>query len=102
MSYHVETTARFDKEFKKLDKYTQQMIKSWIGKNLQNCENPRTHGKGLIAYKMSQASPTPLVKNENGQWRYRIGECRLLYLIQDQELIILALTVGRRRDIYSS
>ena len=36
MSYHAETTARFDKEFKKLDKYTQQMIKSWIGKNLQN------------------------------------------------------------------
>ena len=102
MSYHVETTARFDKDFKKLDKYTQQMIKSWIGKNLQNCEDPRAHGKGLIAYKMSQASPTPLVKNENGQWRYRIGECRLLCLIQDQELITLALTVGRRRDIYSS
>ena len=89
MSYYVETTARFDKEFKKLDKYTQQMIKSWIGKNLQNCENPRAHGKGLTA-------------NKSGQWRYRIGDYRLLCLIQDQELIILALTVGHRRDIYSS
>ena len=89
MSYHVETAPRFDKEFKKLDKYTQQMIKSWIGKNLQNCENPRAHGKGLTA-------------NKSGQWRYRIGDYRLLCLIQDQELIILALTVGRRRDIYST
>ena len=89
MSYHVEITARFDKEFKKLDKYTQQMIKSWIGKNLQNCENPRAHGKGLTA-------------NKSGQWRYRIGDYRLLCLIQDQELIILALTVGHRRDIYST
>ena len=89
MSYHVKTTPRFDKEFKKLDKYTQQMIKSWIGKNLQNCENPRAHGKGLTA-------------NKSGQWRYRIGDYRLLCLIQDQELIILALTVGYRRDIYSS
>ena len=87
MSYHVETTVRFDQEFKKLDKYTQQMIKSWIGKNLQNCENPRTHGKGLTA-------------NKSGQWRYRIGDYRLLCLIQDQELIILALTVGHRRDFY--
>jgi len=87
MSHHVETTPRFDKEFKKLDKYTQQMIKSWIGKNLQNCENPRAHGKGLTA-------------NKSGQWRYRIGDYRLLCLIQDQELIILALTVGHRRDIY--
>ena len=76
MSHHVETTPRFDKEFKKLDKYTQQMIKSWIGKNLQNCENPRAHGKGLTA-------------NKSGQWRYRIGDYRLLCLIQDQELIIL-------------
>lgn len=89
MSYHVEITARFDKEFKKLDKYTQQIIKSWIGKNLQNCENPRAHGKGLTA-------------NKSGQWRYRIGDYRLLCLIQDQELIILALTVGHRRDIYST
>ena len=89
MSYHVETTARFDKEFKKLDKYTQQIIKSWIGKNLQNCENPRAHGKGLNA-------------NKSGQRRYRIGEYRLLCLIQDEALIILALTVGHKRDIYST
>ena len=89
MSYHVKTTPRFDKEFKKLDKYTQQMIKSWIGKNLQNCENPRAHGKGLTA-------------NKSGQWRYRIGDYRLLCLIQDQELIILALPVSHRRDIYST
>ena len=89
MSYYVETTPRFDKEFKKLDKYTQQMIKSWIGKNLQNCENPRAHGKGLNA-------------NKSGQWRYRIGDYRLLCLIQDQELIILALTVGHRREIDST
>ena len=89
MSYHVETTARFDKEFKMLDKYTQQIIKSWIGKNLQNCENPRAHGKGLTA-------------NKSGQWRYRIGDYRLLCLIQDQELIILALTVGHRREIDST
>ena len=89
MSYHVETTARFDKEFQKLDKYTQQIIKSWIGKNLQNCENPRAHGKGLTA-------------NKSGQWRYRIGDYRLLCLIQDQELIILALTVGLPSPLLSS
>ena len=89
MSYHVETTARFDKEFKKLDKYTQQMIKSWIGKNLQNCEDPRAHGKGLTA-------------NKSGGGGGGGGDYRLLCLIQDQELIILALTVGHRRDIYST
>ena len=33
--YRVETTTRFDKEFKKLDKYMQRMIVAWIDKTLK-------------------------------------------------------------------
>lgn len=87
MSYSIETTARFNKEFKKLDKYTQRMIKGWIEKNLVGEEDPRRHGKGLTA-------------NRSGQWRYRIGDYRLLCHIDDGKLIILALSVGHRREIY--
>ena len=87
MSYSNDTTARFNKEFKKLDKYTQRMIKGWIEKNLVGEENPRRHGKGLTA-------------NRSGQWRYRIGDYRLLCHIDDGKLIILALSVGHRREIY--
>ena len=89
MTYKVETTSRFDKEFKKLNKYTQSMIKAWITKNLINCENPRIHGKALTV-------------NRKGQWRYRIGDYRLICEIQDNELIILALSVGHRREVYNS
>lgn len=87
MSYSIETTARFNKEFKKLDKYTQRMIKGWIEKNLVGEENPRRHGKGLTA-------------NRSGQLRYRIGDYRLLCHIDDGKLIILTLSVGHRREIY--
>lgn len=87
MRFRVETTSRFDKEFKKLDKYTQRMLKAWIEKNLVDCEDPRLHGKGLT-------------ENRNGQWRYRIGDYRIICEIQDDALIILALSVGHRRDIY--
>ncbi len=87
MIYHVETTTRFDREFRKLDKYTQRMIKAWIEKNLDECSNPRIHGKGLMA-------------NRSGQWRYRIGDYRLICEIHDNQLIILALTIGHRREIY--
>ena len=89
MSYSVETTKRFDKEFKKLDRYTQMIIKSWIDKNLVNCENPRTHGKGLTS-------------NRSGQWRYRIGDYRIICEIEDDRLVILALSVGHRSDIYKT
>lgn len=87
MMYRVETSSRFDREFRKLDKYTQRMIKAWITKNLIGCEDPRVHGKGLTA-------------NCSGQWRYRIGEYRLICQIEDEQLVILALSVGHRRDIY--
>lgn len=88
MKYSIRTTARFDKEFKKLDRYTQLMIKAWIDKNLIGCENPRIHGKALVA-------------NRKGQWRYRIGDYRLICLIEDNELIITALSVGHRREVYN-
>lgn len=88
MSYYsVKYTIRAVKELKKLDKYTRQMIYAWIGKNLVGCENPRRQGKGLTA-------------NRSGQWRYRIGDYRLICEINDNELVILALSVGHRREIY--
>ena len=72
---------------RKFDKYTQNMIRAWINKNLVGTENPRLHGKGLTA-------------NRSGQWRYRIGDYRLICNINDNRLIILALSVGHRRDVY--
>lgn len=87
MNYRVETTSRFDKEFKKLDRYTQKMVKAWIQKNLIGCSNPRVHGKGMTA-------------NRSGLWRYRIGDYRILCEIQESKLVILALTIGHRSEVY--
>lgn len=87
MSYSVETTARFDREFKKLDRYTQRILKGWIDKNLVGTDDPRRHGKALTA-------------DRSGQWRYRIGDYRLICRIDDGRLIILALSAGHRREIY--
>lgn len=89
MSYNVQYSKQAIKELKKLDRFTRQMIYSWIDKNLSDCEDPRQHGKALTA-------------NRKGQWRYRIGDYRLICDIQDDKLVILALTVGHRRDIYNS
>ncbi|MBQ6150461.1 MAG: type II toxin-antitoxin system RelE/ParE family toxin [Mogibacterium sp.] len=88
MSYSVETTARFDIEFKKLDRYTQKLVRAWIEKNLVNCDDPRIHGKGLSV-------------GLSGKMRYRIGDYRLICLIEDDRLVIIALTIGHRSEIYS-
>ncbi|MCD8011240.1 MAG: type II toxin-antitoxin system RelE/ParE family toxin [Lachnospiraceae bacterium] len=88
MTYRIETTDRFDREFKKLDRYTQRMIKAWIDHHLIGCEDPRIHGKALTA-------------NRRGQWRYRIGDYRLICQIEDSRLVILAMSIGHRREVYT-
>ena len=87
MIYEISTTEKFDKSFKKLDRQTQRIIKLWIEKNLINCENPRIHGKALTA-------------NRSGQWRYRVGDYRILAEIHDDKLVLILVDVGHRRDIY--
>lgn len=87
MTYHVEFSKDALRELKKLDKHTAIMITSWIRKNLEGCEDPRRHGKGLTA-------------NHSGQWRYRVGDYRLLADIQDDKIVILILHVGHRSEIY--
>ncbi len=89
MTYSIEVTSRFEREFKKLDRYTKLMINAWIEKNLLDCENPRALGKALTA-------------NRRGLWRYRIGDYRLICHIEDKKLIILALSIGHRSEVYKS
>ena len=88
MTFHVEFSKAALKELKKLDRPTASMILGWVRKNLEGCEDPRQHGKGLTA-------------NRSGQWRYRVGDYRLLADIQDNTVIILILHIGHRSDIYN-
>lgn len=88
MTYHVELTEQARKALKKLDRQTAKMLTAWIRKNLEGCTDPRQHGKGLTA-------------NRSGQWRYRVGDYRILADIQDDKIVILILTIGHRREIYS-
>ena len=87
MIYQIVTTDKFDKSFKKLDKQTQKIIKAWIEKNLMGCDNPRLHGKWLTA-------------NKSGQWRYRVGNYRILAEIRDNELVLVLVEAGHRSRIY--
>lgn len=87
MTYTVEFTPKAVKQLKKLDKATAAMIVGWVRKNLDGCDNPRQHGKNLTA-------------NKAGQWRYRVGDYRIISHIQDDKVLILVLEVGHRREIY--
>lgn len=84
MTYKVEFSKKSLKQLKKLDRQIQRLIISWIEKHLDGTDNPRGHGKGLTG-------------NRVNEWRYRIGDYRLICDIQDGNLVILALEVGHRK-----
>ncbi len=75
------------KKLKKMDRYQASLLIGWIEKNLQDTDDPRTQGKALVA-------------NHKGKWRYRIGDYRILALIEDEKIIITIIDVGHRKDIY--
>mgnify|MGYP001123941213 CR=1 FL=1 len=87
MMYRVGLSENAIKTLKNMDKQITTMIFAWISKNLDGCESPRVHGKGLIT-------------DKKGVWRYRVGHYRLLAHIFDDRLIILIVDAGHRRDIY--
>ena len=81
--YKLVPTRRFIKQLKKLDCYTQILIKKYLENKV--LEDPRRHGKALVG-------------NPFGQWRYRIGNYRVIMHIVDDELIVSTLEIGHRRD----
>ena len=87
MKYTILFTEKAKKQLKKLDKHVAALILGWLEKNIQNCENPRIHGKGLV-------------ENKSGQWRYRIGDYRVICEIKDKEVIVLVVEIGHRKEIY--
>lgn len=33
-------------------------------------------------------------------WRARVGDYRILYLVEDEHLLVLVIRIGHRRDVY--
>ena len=87
MKYTVEYSEKARRSLRKLDQATRMLIKSWIDKNLIDCEDPRRFGKGLSA-------------NRSGQWRYRVGDYRILTEISEGKLLILVIDIDHRSRIY--
>jgi len=47
MKWRLVFSKRADKQLAKMDAGVRRIIVSWLMKNIEDCENPRAHGKGL-------------------------------------------------------
>lgn len=87
MKYSLVLSDAAVKDLKKLDKYIAGLILNWMRKNLNGIENPRVKGKALVG-------------NFAGAWRYRVGDYRIIAHIKDDSLVILAVAIRHRREVY--
>ena len=85
--FDVVYTDKAVKQLKKLDRPTKKLIVEWIEKNLIGTDDPRRHGHGLTGTKRAY-------------WRYRVADYRIVCEIQDSELVIIAVSIDHRRQVY--
>ena len=87
MAWTVEIYGFAEKQLRKLDRSVQICLLDWLSERIEGCKNPRHFGE-------------PLRGNRSGLWRYRVGDYRIICEIKDEKLIVIALAIGHRRQIY--
>lgn len=87
MAWTVEISPFAQKQLAKLDRPAAARIIDWLDDRIEGCKNPRHFGEALTG-------------DLAGLWRYRIGDFRVICEIHDARLVVLALSIGHRRDIY--
>jgi mRNA interferase RelE/StbE len=84
----LETSA--EKDLARLDKPVARRLRDFLKKRVAKLDNPRSIGESLKGLRFGEL------------WRYRVGDYRIICHIKDTGLVVLALRIGHRKDIYNS
>ncbi len=83
MSFKIVLTAESEEFIKKCDK----AIRNRILKSLRKLETEPESGK-------------PLTSILTGLWSLRMGDYRAIYQIKNNELIVIVIKIGHRKNVY--
>lgn len=88
MAWIVKIDDKALKELKRLDKPVAKRITTFLRERVATLEDPRSIGEALTGSQLGEF------------WKYRVGDYRLISSIEDNELRILVVKIGNRREIY--
>jgi mRNA interferase RelE/StbE len=87
LGWTVEFSPKAEKQLRKLDRPVAQSLYDYL-KEIETLDNPRSRGKALTG-------------KLKGLWRYRVlGEWRIVCDIIDQKMVVLAIDIDKRKDVY--
>ena len=87
MIWKVNLSKSATQELHKLSSVLQNDILKYLRERIATSEDPRRFGK-------------PLSYDKHGLWRYRIQDARVVCKIYEDELLVLVVRVGHRKDVY--
>ncbi|MFY9661623.1 MAG: type II toxin-antitoxin system RelE/ParE family toxin [Terriglobales bacterium] len=87
MAWKIEFDPAALKELKKLDKPVEQRILKFLRERLAKLDDPHQIGARLQG-------------TLSGLWKYRVGDYRLICSLENNQLVVLVLRVGHRREVY--
>ena len=87
MTYKLLFLKEAVEEFKKLDKPVQRIIKEKLELLSQNPNLLKNNIK-------------PLNGKYKGLYRLRVGDYRIIFQVKKEEVLIIIIRIGHRRDIY--
>ena len=87
MAWNLEISPAAQRQLDKLDKQVARRISKYLYERVHNIDDPRQLGE-------------PLQGNLSEFWRYRVGDYRVICLLEDERLVVLVLRIGHRREIY--
>jgi mRNA interferase RelE/StbE len=87
LAWRVEVTPAAAREWRKLDRQAAQRIGAYLQEVVTSCSHPRERGTSLTA-------------NRVGLWRYRVGDYRVIFELEDERLLVLVVRVAHRSEAY--
>ncbi len=85
MTHRVEVAPAAARQLRKLDPPARRRVQAAIE---------------LLADQPRPSGATKLAGGDDGEWRVRTGDLRIVYEIHDSVLLVLVVAVGHRREIY--
>jgi mRNA interferase RelE/StbE len=87
LDWTIEFEQDAIRQLNRLDKTVRRRVLQFLNFRVAASDDPRQLGKALHG-------------ELTGLWRYRVGDYRLICLLEDERRVIVLVRVEHRRDVY--